>query len=618
LTVLPAGFQPLPPPAWVRRLPAAVQRALDGPAHPLHRILPRLERAADRLELGATERVIVACLLAQDIDEDIHDRVMGERAARACTRSDLVHVAGGDAVDVLEALVALEERGIVRAADDGERPWAAVPVVLAPALWGEALRDREGDGPAARPPLLPRIARAIDEIVDACRRLTARELHVIVRGRRGSGRDAVLAALARQLATAAYTRTPLELRGDGDTLEPELSGRAAVWDGRNLAVHPDDLARAAGFLARSTTVCVSLLDPDDDAPVVSGRVAFAIDTDARDAAERTAGWEQALAPRIAAPLRARVAAALAARSRAGAGLAHHVAAAVGEPAEATTAAWSRALVHQLESALQPGQLRGVTVEHPAVSRDVIVVAEPTADRIAQLLAMMRHAAELATPTRLGVKALLSGPSGTGKTLTARCLAAELDRPLFRVDLATVVSKWVGETEKNLRRAMYAAEAAGAVLLFDEGDALFGTRGEIARGSDRYANMEVSYLLQALELFDGLVVVTTNLRGNVDRAFLRRFDITIDFHKPDARLRGTLWRQELGPDAAALSDGLLDRVATQTDLAGGHIAVVCRAARALALTRASPLSDADLIRALTAELRSTGSNVAASRWTAPPD
>src|SRR5262249_15753438 len=199
--------------------------------------------------------------------------------------------------------------------------------------------------------------------------------------------------------------------------------------------------------------------------------------------------------------------------------------------------------------------------------------------------------------RVGAKALYWGQSGTGKTMAARAVATALRLPLYRVDLATVVSKWVGETEKNLRHAMHAAEAAGAVLLFDEGDALFGTRGEIGHGSDRYANMEVSYLLQALELFDGLVVVTTNLLGNVDRAFLRRFDVTIDFHKPDARLRGALWRQELGADAAGVSAGLLERVATQTDLAGGHIAVVCRAARALALTRGSALGDADLVRAL---------------------
>jgi len=220
------------------------------------------------------------------------------------------------------------------------------------------------------------------------------------------------------------------------------------------------------------------------------------------------------------------------------------------------------------------------------------------------------------PYRRGAKALFSGPTGTGKTLTARAIAASLGRPLFRVDLAGVVSKWVGETEKNLRRALEAAETLGAVLLFDEGDALFGKRGEVDRGSDRYANVEVSFLLQALEELDGVVIVTTNLRGNVDGAFQRRFDAMVEFARPDAAVREALWRQELGEATKAIPEAFLRRVAKDCDLSGGYIAVACRVARALAMAdgRTDPTAT-HVAAAIAGELRKLGGNVAASRWEA---
>lgn len=610
---VPPVVEPTSTPAWTRLLPLVVQEAVAAPAHPLNRLMLRLDVVAHRLALTTAERVIVACLLAQDIDEDIHGRVMRDRSAHACTRSDLLHFVDGDTAVMLEALVRLEARGIVRAGDDVGQPWAATPVAITAAIRFECLRGREGGALTIAPDLLPRVACAIAAVVSACQRTASTQLHVVIRGRRGSGRDSTLATLLGRLGATGYVRTPIELRGDSDTLEPELSGRAAVWDGRAVAIHPDDLAHAAAFLARSTTVCVSVVDIDDDVPVVPGRVAMAIETDPYDLDERASGWMTALLRRTEPEMCKQVAALMSTRTRAGTGLAHHVSRVVAEPMEPTPEAWSEALLAQLETALQPSALRGLTVERPAVTRRSVVIDQQTGVRIEQMVAMMRNASLLATPTRRGVKALLSGPSGTGKTLTARCVAGELGRPLFRVDLATVVSKWVGETEKNLRSAMQAAEATGAVLLFDEGDALFGARSEITRGADRYANMEVSYLLQALELLDGLVVVTTNLRTNIDRAFLRRFDVIIDFQRPDARLRAALWRQELGAEATRVSDDTLDRIATQTELTGGHIAVACRLARALALSRGEPLGDEHLLDALVTELRAVGSNVAASRW-----
>ena len=216
-----------------------------------------------------------------------------------------------------------------------------------------------------------------------------------------------------------------------------------------------------------------------------------------------------------------------------------------------------AVEESLAALARPSSTRGIVVERPEVPLARLIVSQAVGAGIEHLLALARLNPELeAVSGRRGVKALFAGPSGTGKTMASRAIASELCLPLYRVDLSAVVSKWVGETEKNLRHALEAAEAAGAVLLFDEGDALMSKRGEVTRGTDRYANLEVSYLLQAIETHDGIVVVTTNLRANLDGAFLRRFDVNVDFAPPTRQARAVLWRQELGPAAgAALSESV---------------------------------------------------------------
>jgi hypothetical protein len=146
----------------------------------------------------------------------------------------------------------------------------------------------------------------------------------------------------------------------------------------------------------------------------------------------------------------------------------------------------------------------------------------------------------------GTSVLFSGPSGTGKTMAAEVLAKRLALDLYRIDLSGVVSKYIGETEKNLRRVFDAAESGGAVLLFDEADALFGKRGEVKDSHDRYANLEVSYLLQRMESFHGLAILTTNRRSALDQAFLRRLRFIVDFPMPGPRQRRELWRRVFPP------------------------------------------------------------------------
>ena len=154
----------------------------------------------------------------------------------------------------------------------------------------------------------------------------------------------------------------------------------------------------------------------------------------------------------------------------------------------------------------------------------------------------------------GLKVLFAGESGTGKTMAAQVLAAELGLELFRVDLATIVSKYIGETEKNLDRIFGAADGSNAILFFDEADALFGKRSEISDSHDRYANIEVAYLLQKMEGYDGAVILATNYRRNIDDAFVRRLDFVIDFPFPEAEDRKRIWRLLL-PEEAPLADDL---------------------------------------------------------------
>ena len=150
----------------------------------------------------------------------------------------------------------------------------------------------------------------------------------------------------------------------------------------------------------------------------------------------------------------------------------------------------------------------------------------------------------------GLKVLFAGESGTGKTMAAQVLAAELGLELFRVDLATIVSKYIGETEKNLDRIFDAAEGSNAILFFDEADALFGKRSEVSDSHDRYANIEVAYLLQKMEGYAGAVILATNFRRNIDDAFVRRLDFVIDFPFPEAEDRERIWRLLLPGRGAA--------------------------------------------------------------------
>jgi hypothetical protein len=199
---------------------------------------------------------------------------------------------------------------------------------------------------------------------------------------------------------------------------------------------------------------------------------------------------------------------------------------------------------------------------------------------------------------LGISTLFAGPSGTGKTMAAEVLANELHLDLYRIDLSSVISKYIGETEKNLRRVFDAAEESGAILLFDEADALFGKRSEVKDSHDRYANVEVSYLLQRMEAYRGLAILTTNQRSALDSAFLRRLRFVVQFPFPDAPQRAAIWQRVFPP--ATPIEGLDHAKLAQLRIAGGNILNIAINAAFIAADAAEPVRMSHLLAAARSE------------------
>lgn len=199
---------------------------------------------------------------------------------------------------------------------------------------------------------------------------------------------------------------------------------------------------------------------------------------------------------------------------------------------------------------------------------------------------------------LGISALLVGPSGTGKTMAAEVLANALRLDLYRIDLSQVVSKYIGETEKNLRRVFDAAEDSGAILLFDEADALFGKRSEVKDSHDRYANIEISYLLQRMEAYRGLAVLTTNMKDAIDTAFLRRIRFVVQFPFPNLEQRLEIWRHIFPGDTP--TEGLDMEKLSRLNVAGGNIRNIALHAAFLAADANEPVRMKHLLRAARVE------------------
>ena len=258
----------------------------------------------------------------------------------------------------------------------------------------------------------------------------------------------------------------------------------------------------------------------------------------------------------------------------------------GSPRREATALWDAA------RALSRDQLDDLAQRiEPSATWDDIVLPPAQRRTLQEMAAQVRHRTTVyetwgvARRSRrgLGISALFAGASGTGKTMAAEVLANDLDLDLYRIDLSQLVSKYIGETEKNVRRVFDAAEGGGAILLFDEADALFGKRSEVKDSHDRYANIEVSYLLQRMEAYRGLAILTSNMKHALDPAFLRRIRFIVHFPFPDGVQRAEIWRQ-MFPPAMPVAGLAFDKLA-RLAMPGGHI-------RNIAVNAAFLAADAD--------------------------
>jgi SpoVK/Ycf46/Vps4 family AAA+-type ATPase len=231
------------------------------------------------------------------------------------------------------------------------------------------------------------------------------------------------------------------------------------------------------------------------------------------------------------------------------------------------------------------------------------VCDETLRDLTDLERRCRHREHLGE-TNCGVRALFRGPSGTGKTLSARLLASVLQKDLYRLDLSAVVNKYIGETEKNLERVLSRAEELDVILLVDEGDALLTQRTSVQSSNDRYANLETNYLLQRLERFDGILIVTTNGGDRIDAAFERRMDVVVDFLQPQPSERWDIWQMHL-PSRHAVEADFLNDVAARCALGGGQIRNAVLHASLLALDAGRPVDTAMIDTAVRREYRKLG-------------
>jgi hypothetical protein len=256
---------------------------------------------------------------------------------------------------------------------------------------------------------------------------------------------------------------------------------------------------------------------------------------------------------------------------------------------------------------------GIKLLRPTASWDLLVLAPERREQLVEAADRLREQARVldewgflaGRPGARGVRMLFAGPPGTGKTLSAEVLAHTLGVDLLLVDISRVLSKWIGETEKNLAAVFDAAERAQAVLFFDEADALFGKRTEVSDAHDRYANLETAYLLTRLERFEGLAILSTNLRQNIDSAFTRRIEFVLEFAEPTTAEREALWRCHLPPGAPLADDVDLAELSALYPIVGALIRNASVAAAFLAAAEDAPIRRDHLVRSIRREYDKAG-------------
>jgi len=423
---------------------------------------------------------------------------------------------------------------------------------------------------------------------------------LLIRGPRSSGRRTAAAAVAKALG-----RGLLELRDPvaGARLAGPLAALLHALPLFTLDPAPGetvDLPRLAGY--------------DGPLAAVAGRRggvraerAVTIRLDLPDPSLRAAHWAAALDD-------FELGSDLGVRLRTTSGTIHRVAElARGEAALAGRIRPDEADVRSALRTLETEALETLAARIPVTGDwGDLAVADETTRELELLESRCRHrellhetvGASLGTQLTPGVRALFSGPSGTGKTLAARLLAAALGKELYALDLSTVVNKYLGETEKNLDAVFSRAEELDVILILDEGDALMTRRTDVHTSNDRYANLETNFLLQRLESYEGILVVTSNASERIDPAFRRRLDVVVEFRAPDAAERWAIWLLHL-PPGHAIDDDFLDEAAARCQLTGGQIRNAVLHASLLALDDGVAIGSGHLDAAVRREYRKAG-------------
>jgi len=472
-------------------------------------------------------------------------------------------------------------------------------------------------------PLPPSQRQAVDAVLQGMHGFDGAGLPVLqLLGPDAPSKELVVQVLAAELGVQVYRLPAQQLPAH----PPEIDALARLWQRESLLLPlalylaaddgPATNPALSGFLDRVRGMV--FLDTREQWPTLAPPV-LCVDVARPDTAEQQAAWAQALAGSGAEASAARLAAQFDVDFARLGQLARSAREGDNAPGRLHERLWDACL-----AGARPHMDALAVRLRPKAGWDDLVLPAPELESLRQIAAQVGQRGTVYQDwgfagrmnRGLGINALFAGDSGTGKTMAAEVLAGDLRLDLYRIDLSAVVSKYIGETEKNLRRMFDAAEDGGAILFFDEADALFGKRSEVRDSHDRYANIEVNYLLQRMESYRGLAILATNMKSALDAAFLRRLRFVVNFPFPGIAERKAIWRNAF--PAAAPVEGLDYERLARLNLTGGNIHNVAINAAFLAARAGAPITMPLAMEAARSEFRKLERpiNEADFRWQEP--
>src|SRR6185369_118989 len=650
----PAERAPLVP--GVRELDARIEAetqrlAAEAEAARAAGSLLRLELAREVFELSPADHGTLVACLAPELDLGF-ERLYAYLQNDVAKRRPCVQLLGRLFADPrdrslpVRRLMAREDSllglRLLEAVRNGDAGWASRELRLTEGLLGFLLEsdrpdpDLRGVGRFRRAQALPDCGAYYARHRAAIERLLAlgasqgRLPRTHLRAAAGCGKEDLVLALGEAMSAAVFECGADELLSvSGDfaewlrVLERDLRLRGGfLWIRRGDALTSagqtgrDRLRTFAAFLRErpGLFVIVSSERSVHDVWEILGEAPLPIVLPAPDPGERLDCWRIAIGPQLGTA-RPRLAEELSAKFRFGPG---GIAGALDRlgweaPAEASAEEMDEAIHRACHAESSPSLEAHAQKMQTRYRWGDLVLPEYVTEQLREIRNAVRFRTRVHSDWGFeskfslgrGLTALFSGPSGTGKTMAAEVLATDLELDLFKIDLSQVVSKYIGETEKNLERIFAEAESANGILLFDEADALFGKRSEVKDSHDRYANIEINYLLQRLEQFEGFVILTTNMLKNLDPAFTRRLQYTVEFPVPDEKHREFLWARVFPTTTPRATDLDLDFLAKRFKLSGANIKNVALNSAFLAASNGGVVDMAHVMTALKREYRKMG-------------